>query len=114
VGLLAEHFADEKGLVWPDNVAPFKVYLARLSNDGVVVDAAEELYKSLTSAGITVLYDDSERRPGEKFADADLMGIPHRVVVSTKTVESGKHEHKHRTESGLSMLSSDEIIKTLS
>lgn len=114
VGLLAEHFADDKGLVWPDNVAPFKVYLARLGDDEAVVSAADDLYKSLTEKNIAVLYDDSDKRPGEKFADADLMGMPYRLVVSNKTVAAGKHELKRRTATDLEMLSSDEIVKKLS
>ncbi|MBC7581238.1 prolyl-tRNA synthetase [Aeromicrobium sp.] len=98
VGMLAEHFADDKGLVWPEAIAPAKVYLARLGIDEDVVKAADELYNSLQGAGIEVLYDDREdARPGEKFADADLMGIPYRVVISTKTVAAGTYELKHRT-----------------
>lgn len=114
MGLLAEHFADDKGLVWPEAVAPFKVYLARLGSDDTVVAAADELYNSLTDAGVTVLYDDSDKRPGEKFADADLMGLPYRVVVSSRTVEGGAHELKARTAAETQMLSSDEIVKKLS
>lgn len=114
VGLLAEHFADDKGLVWPENVAPFRVYLASLANDDSVRNVADELYNSLTAAGISVLYDDRDARPGEKFADADLMGVPYRLVVSAKTVEAGKHELKKRTESQPDMVSSEEILKVLS
>ena len=114
VGLLAEHFADDKGLVWPENVAPFKVYLARLGTDEAVVSAADDVYKSLTSVGITVLYDDRDERPGAKFADADLIGLPYRVVVSAKTVEGGKHEFKKRTGTDTEMVSTDELIKQLS
>lgn len=114
MGLLAEHFSDDKGLVWPEAVAPFKVYLARLGNDEAVVAAADELYNSLTVAGVTVLYDDSDKRPGEKFADSDLMGLPYRIVVSSRTVEGGAHELKARTESESQMLTSDEIVKSLS
>ncbi len=114
MGVMAEKFADDKGLVWPDNVAPFRVYLARLGADADVISAADGLYDSLTAAGITVLYDDSENRPGEKFADADLIGLPHRIVVSTKTVAAGNHEYKRRNESDAKMMNTDEIIKVLS
>lgn len=113
VGLLAEHFADDKGLVWPENIAPAKVYLARLANIPSVVSAADDLYKGLTDAGIGVLYDDRDMRPGEKFADADLLGIPYRVVVSERTIKVNKHELKKRTESESQSLSAEELIKTL-
>lgn len=113
MGLLAEHFADDKGLVWPENTAPFKVYLARLGDDGAVVKAANDLYDSLTGKGITVLYDDSDKRAGEKFADADLIGLPYRVVVSGRTVESGQHELKGRTETEAELLTSEEIVNKL-
>lgn len=113
VGMIAEHFADEKGLVWPENIAPFKIYLASLGNTPEVIAAADDLYKSLTSAGITVLYDDRDERPGAKFADADLIGLPYRVVVSSKTVEAGKHEFKKRTGTDTEMISRDQLIKML-
>ncbi len=113
VGLLAEHFSDEKGLVWPENVAPFKVYLAPLGNDEAVTKAADELYEQLTSQNVTVLYDDRDARPGEKFADADLMGIPYRVVVSAKTIAAGAHELKRRTEAEASAVSTEELLKVL-
>lgn len=114
MGVIAEHFADDKGLVWPENIAPYKVYLARLGNIPSVVSAADELYSRLTEQGIAVIYDDRDARPGEKFADADLMGIPYRVVVSDKTVKSGKHELKKREEAQTQSLGTDELIKTLS
>ncbi|OVE79102.1 prolyl-tRNA synthetase [bacterium G20] len=97
MGLLAEHFADDKGLVWPASIAPFSVYLARLGDEPEVVKSADEAYKLLTDKGIGVLYDDRDARPGEMFADADLLGIPQRLVVSQKTLESGEMEIKSRT-----------------
>lgn len=97
MGLVAEHFADERGLVWPVNIAPAHVYLARLGDEKHVVEVADKLYQDLQSAGAVVLYDDREVRAGEKFADADLMGIPYRVVVSDKTVAAGLYEVKART-----------------
>lgn len=112
MGLLAEHFADEKGLVWPLNVAPAKVYLARLGDDAEVVKQADELYESLTSNGVEVLYDDRDARAGEKFADADLLGIPYRVVVSAKT-GAGKLELKARTEEKSELVDLDQLLKTL-
>jgi prolyl-tRNA synthetase len=113
MGTVAEHFADDKGLVWPENVAPAKVYLVSLSNIPSVISAADDLYNRLTDLNVQVLYDDRDIRAGEKFADADLMGIPYRVVISQKTVESGKHELKKRTSEEVQLLASEEILKTL-
>lgn len=113
MGTIAEHFSDEKGLVWPENIAPAKIYLARLGDISQVVSTADDLYNRLTESGVTVIYDDRDIRAGEKFADADLMGIPYRVVISQKTVESGKHELKARVSEKTEMLSADEIVKAL-
>jgi prolyl-tRNA synthetase len=113
MGTIAEHFADEKGLVWPENIAPAKVYLARLGNISDVISVADKLYNLLTDAGVEVIYDDRDLRAGEMFADADLMGIPYRVVVSQKTVESGKHELKGRSDDEVKMQSVEEIVKAL-
>ncbi|HSX16023.1 MAG TPA: aminoacyl--tRNA ligase-related protein [Candidatus Saccharimonadales bacterium] len=112
VGVITELMADDKGLVWPDNIAPFKVYLARLGDDETVMKAADETYENITALGVEVLYDDRDARPGEKFADADLLGIPHRVVVSAKTVEQGKLEYKRRTEAESSLVDF-EALKSL-
>ncbi|HSX36535.1 MAG TPA: aminoacyl--tRNA ligase-related protein, partial [Patescibacteria group bacterium] len=90
MGVIAEHFSDEKGLVWPEAVAPAKVYLARLGDEPDVTNVADALYEVLTTAKVGVLYDDRDARPGEKFADADLIGLPVRVVVSSKTVAASQ------------------------
>jgi prolyl-tRNA synthetase len=113
MGVIVEKFADERGLVWPENIAPYRVYLARLGTDEAVVKAADDLYDSLTAAGVTVLYDDRDARPGEKFADADLLGMPHRVVVSAKTVEQGSFEYKQRVETESQMLSGEKLKSIL-
>jgi len=113
VGMLAEHFSDDKGMVWPAAVAPFHVYLATVGQGEKVLAAAEELYKGLTTAGIEVLYDDRDARPGEKFADADLMGIPYRVVVSEKTLATNQYEVKARTDDQPELLAITELIKKL-
>lgn len=113
VGVIAEIMSDEKGLVWPANIAPALVYIARLGDEEPVVAAADKLYEELNSKGIEVLYDDRDARAGEKFSDADLMGIPYRVVVSQKTVASGQHELKGRTEAEAKMLNSNEILAFL-
>lgn len=113
MGVIAEKFSDNKGLVWPEAVAPAKVYLARLGDDAEVVKQADELYEKLTKAGVKALYDDRDLRPGEKFADADLLGIPYRMVVSQKTQAAGKYELKNRQSEEVKQLNLDEVLKAL-
>jgi prolyl-tRNA synthetase len=113
VGVLTEHFADEHGLVWPEEVTPYKVYLARLGDNEQIKNAADDVYAILQKAGISVLYDDRDERPGEKFADAELFGIPYRVVVSQKSLQAGGFELKERTKTEVSNLSKDELIDRL-
>jgi prolyl-tRNA synthetase len=113
MGLLAEYFADDKGLVWPEAVAPALVYLARLGDNPDTLKQADELYERLTAADIQVLYDDRDARPGEKFADADLLGIPHRIVISDKTATSGTYEWKRRTSPVAEQVSPGQLLKTL-
>lgn len=113
MGVLAEKFSDDKGLVWPEGIAPAQVYLARLGDDAKTVEAADEAYKRLTALTGGVLYDDRDIRAGEKFADADLLGIPYRLVVSDRTVQAGKHELKRRTSDDTEQLTIDEIIGKL-
>lgn len=93
LGTIVEVLADEKGLVWPKSIAPFQVHLLSLGAD----EKAAEIYTLLTKAGIEVLYDDRDMRAGEKFAESDLLGIPYRVVVGRRSVESGEAEVKSRT-----------------
>lgn len=92
MGTLVEIFADEKGIVWPESVAPFQAHLISLVPDAVSVAYADALYDELSAAGIEVLYDDRDARAGEKLADADLIGIPTRILVGKETIESGKVE----------------------
>jgi prolyl-tRNA synthetase len=113
MGTIAELMSDDKGLVWSESIAPAKVYLARLGEDEAVIKAADELYNRLQKAGVGILYDDRDLRPGEKFADADLMGIPYRVVVSAKTVEAGKYEVKARTTTESELLTLEQVIQKL-
>ncbi len=113
MGTVAELLSDDRGLVWPASIAPAKVYLARLGNIPSVVSAADELYEELTKLNIEVIYDDRDMRPGEKFADADLLGIPYRVVISEKTVRAGTFELKARTAKEAELLPKEELIKTL-
>lgn len=110
MGVIVEKFADEKGLVWSENVAPAKVYLVRIGEDDEVVTAADELYEKLQTSGIDVLYDDRDARAGEKFADADLIGCPVRLTISKKTLEQNAVEMKRRTEAESQLISFDEAL----
>jgi len=93
VGTIVETFADDRGMVWPESVAPFAVHLVSLGKPGDDVSkAADELYNRLTGAGVEVLYDDRDLRAGEKFADSDLLGIPRRIVVGKDAVATGAFE----------------------
>ncbi len=88
MGTIVEVLCDEKGIVWPESVAPFAVHLVELSQgDEKVRSYAEKLYEDLRARGIEVLFDDRDLRAGEKFADSDLLGIPHRVIVGKKTTD---------------------------
>ena len=113
MGVVVEKFADDRGMVWPEEIAPARVYLARLGDKSDVVKAADELYDELTKKGIEVLYDDRDARPGEKFADADLYGIPYRVVVSDKLAADNKYELKARTSADLQQLAKADLLAKL-
>jgi prolyl-tRNA synthetase len=110
MGTIVEHFADDKGLVWPKEIAPFQIYLACLGGNTDVLQAADSLYERLTEENVSVIYDDRDVRAGEMFADADLMGIPYRVVISDKTVAQNSYEIKERTKSETKMVSIDDIL----
>lgn len=112
MGLLAEHFADDKGLVWPENVAPFTVHLVSIGERGAT--KADELYAQLSQAGVEVLYDDRNERPGAKFADAELMGMPWRVTVSDRAIDEGLFELTNRRSGQTEKKSYDELVRFLS
>jgi len=111
MGLIAEHFADDKGLVWPVNVAPYKVYLVSI---GDIAEQANELYEELKATGLTVLFDDRAERPGAKFADAELMGLPYRITISERLIEQGKLELTYRNTSETELLTLDELLAKIS
>lgn len=113
MGLLAELFADERGLVWPTPIAPFQVYLICLGSDPKVLANADELYNRLTAGGISVLYDDREASAGEKLNDADLIGLPQRVVVSDKTLAASGAELKSRTSDDSQMIPPEKLQENL-
>ena len=107
MGTLVEVYHDEKGIVWPEAVAPFEAHLLALNGAN-----GAPVYNALQKAGVKVLYDDREATPGEKFADADLIGIPWRIVVSPKAGE-GKVEIKRRTEKESRIIEAAELVDHL-
>jgi prolyl-tRNA synthetase len=112
---IVETHHDDHGIMWPDNVSPYLVYLASIGESENVRQAADKLYKDLTDSGVLVLYDDrADVRAGEKFADADLLGISYRVVVSDKTLANQQFEVKKRGETDVRLLAQEEVIKLVS
>ena len=111
MGVIVEKFADEKGLVWPDAIAPARVYLVQIGEKSRA--AADELYELLKAQGVEVLYDDRNERPGVKFADAELMGIPLRVTVSDRLLDGKKWEIVARVSGKQQLLTTDELLATL-
>lgn len=107
---IVETMADDSGIVWPKNIAPYQVYIASLDADGPVFEYANTLYTELQAAGIEVLLDDRDVRPGVKFADADLIGIPLRLVVSRKTLESDQVETKIRQSGEVLSIDRNELL----
>jgi prolyl-tRNA synthetase len=113
MGLIAEHFSDEKGLVWPENIAPAKVYLVRIGGDEAT-QQADALYEELRMKKIEVLYDDRDVRPGQKFADSELMGVPHRVTVSDRLLANNQYEYTERRTGETSLLTREQLLAKIS
>ena len=111
MGVIVEKFADEKGLIWPENIAPARVYLVQIGEKSRA--AADELYELLKTQGVEVLYDDRNERQGVKFADAELMGIPLRVTVSDRLLDGKKWEVVTRASGKQQLLTTDELLATL-
>lgn len=110
MGTVVEVLSDERGMVWPKEIAPFKLHLIALGEEGLT--KADAVYDELTSKGVEVFYDDRvDSSAGEKFADADLIGIPVRVVISKRSLENGGAELKQRISSESQIISLDEITK---
>jgi prolyl-tRNA synthetase len=106
---------DAQGIIWPDPLAPFQVVLVPMNahkSERVRV-AAEKLYADLTAAGIEVLLDDRDVRPGVKFADCELLGIPHRIVIGERGLDAGKLEYRQRRASANEDLPLDDVLGSL-
>lgn len=113
IGVITELFADQKGLVWPEAIAPYKVHLIRIGHSDELTKKADKLYKLLTDSKIEVIYDDRDLRVGEMLKDADLLGIPHRVVVSDKGLANNTLEWKKRTDSEAKIINEAELVSIL-
>jgi prolyl-tRNA synthetase len=109
MGTVVETLSDERGIIWPDTIAPFKVHLVSLG----VNEEAEKIYNQLQENDIEVLFDDRDKKAGDKFADSDLIGIPYRVVVSEKSLSQGGVELKKRTENDGKIVSINELVELL-
>jgi prolyl-tRNA synthetase len=115
VAAAIEQNHDSAGIIWSDAIAPFAVAIVPLygKNSDSVRDTSEKLYAELTAAGIDVLLDDRNERPGVKFADMELIGIPHRITIGERSLANGKVEYKHRRETEAKELGVDEIVAFL-
>ena len=111
VGAIIEACHDENGIKWPEEVAPFKVAILNLKQGAEDTDAAcEKMYATLAASNVDVLYDDTDQRPGGKFATADLIGIPWQVLIGPKGLAEGKVEIKRRGDGSREFMSLDEAI----
>jgi prolyl-tRNA synthetase len=115
VGAAIEQNHDERGIIWPEPLTPFNVVLVPINmhRSEAVREAAEALYAELQEQGLQVLLDDRDARPGVKFADAELIGIPHRLVISERNLANGEFEYQHRRDSESRNLKREEALKLL-
>jgi len=107
MGVLVEKIHDDKGIVWPKNVAPFLVHLVDIQQS----EEAKKIYEKLQNIGVECLWDDRDVNPGGKFADADLIGCPVRVLVSQRSLDGGGVELKLRNETESKIVSIEEMIE---
>ena len=113
MGAIVELFNDEKGIIWPKQVSPFSVHLIQIDSNSTK-NTANKIYETLKKQGIEVLFDDREDvTPGEKFADADLIGIPIRILISKKTLEKNSAEIKLRKEKAVKIIKIEDLSKFL-
>lgn len=110
MGTIVDLLSDDKGIVWPESVAPYRVHLVALNtDDSEIRDWAEGIYSALQSRDVSVLFDDRDARAGEKFTDSDLLGLPYRVVVSKKGKQKGTFEVVSRSTGKVLELTEDEL-----
>ena len=115
VAAAIEQNYDDKGIIWPQAIAPFEVAIVPMNahKSPRTLEAAEALYAELQAQGYDVLFDDRNERPGVKFSDLELMGIPHRIVIGEKGLDAGTFEYKGRRDTEASNLSKDELLAKL-
>ncbi len=114
MGALVEIYNDERGIIWPKSVAPYQVHLVALGKKDEAFKEADKIYEQLTEEGIEVLYDDrTTASAGEKLADADLLGMPYRVIVSPKTLEKKSVEFKERSAAEPKLIALSKLVKEL-
>lgn len=115
VAAAIEQNHDERGIVWPEQLAPFQIAIVPLQadRDSRVAIKSDELYQTLTQQGYSVLLDDRAERPGVKFADMDLIGIPHRLVINPRLLDNHQIEYKHRCDTEPKQISQDQISEHL-
>ncbi|MFA7542316.1 MAG: His/Gly/Thr/Pro-type tRNA ligase C-terminal domain-containing protein, partial [Lysobacterales bacterium] len=115
VAAAIEQNHDPAGIIWPEPMAPWQVAICLINpkNDASVIKAAEALYQELTGLGLEVVLDDRGLRPGAMFADIELIGIPHRVVVSGRGLDAGTFEYRHRRDEQAQALDRQVLIATL-
>jgi prolyl-tRNA synthetase len=108
----SSHNFDEKGIIWPAAIAPFEVAIVPMNahKSPRTLEAAEALYAELTAAGYDVLLDDRNERPGVKFSDLELTGIPHRIVIGEKGLDAGTFEYKGRRDAESVNISKEELL----
>jgi len=112
MGVIVEKFHDERGIVWPREVAPFLVHLISLGDSAKVRKTSDKIYEDLKKIGVEILYDDrKDKSAGEKFADSDLIGIPYRIVVSEKTLAKNSVELKERSKKDFKFIKLNKILK---
>jgi len=114
VGTIAEASHDENGIIWPLSVAPYHVHLLTIGNDDDVINKADEVYKEMMDSNIEVLFDERNESPGVKLKDADLIGIPLRIVISKRTLEKDSVEWKLRIDDKSENVKVKELIKKVS
>jgi prolyl-tRNA synthetase len=115
VGAAIEQNHDDRGIIWPEPLTPFDVVLVPINmhRSDELREAAEALYHELTDMGLDVLFDDRDARPGVKFADAELIGIPHRLVIGERGLESGELEYRHRRDDDSRMMKREDALNLL-
>ncbi len=113
MAIIVEKHHDADGIIWPDSVAPYQVHLLHVGKGEQVLETAESLYASLQQAGFEVLYDDREASAGVKFKDADLIGVPWRITVSTRNLDQGGVEVKRRSAAERHLVALAELVDFL-